>query len=127
MFKKIAAVAALALASLNIASAASAAAYTFKPVDLRNYVVTSSSDTSKVITLKPGAFYTITPTTAEDTAGTDYYVLVQCAPPKKTLNGKNSRAFVSYVNVAGQYTSNDYTTVYFYNAQTGDFIFNLYK
>lgn len=55
MLKKFTALLALGLAA--VAAAGSSAAFTFRPVDLRPYIVSSETDKTKVLTLKAGALY----------------------------------------------------------------------
>ena len=118
MFKKVAAVLALALASANMASARTS----YRAVDLRPYFVSSSTDLSKVLTLKPDTFYNLMPTAAD--ADQTYNVVVKCPTPKKT-NGKYAKAFMAYVNVAGNYNT-DYVTVDMYDT-TGEQVSDIYE
>lgn len=89
MFKKLSTVLALGLAFLNVASARYE-----KVVDVTPYLVASSSDKSKVLTLKPGVFYNIPTTTPTAT----YYVVVQCPKSKST---KVPKAFSTTFNAPG--------------------------
>jgi len=97
MLKQLAAVLALGLAAT--ASAASAAAYTFKTVDLRPYLKATSGDNSTPLTPKPGVMYQLNTVPSDDGTG---YIAVKCPEPKMTASGKlSSKTFVFWVNIPG--------------------------
>lgn len=116
MCKNLFTVIALGLAFLNIASAGYQ-----KVVDLTPYLVASSSDTSKVLTLKPNIIYNL-PTTTTDG---QYYVVVQCPEPKST---KLTKGLVSTFNAPGNAGSGVYRRVDIYDINGGwvQYVYNSY-